>query len=74
MSIRLYDYSKLLGRMREKGYTQESLAHEAGISPATLNAKLCNKSDFKQSDIKNICTILSIPYVEIPAYFFCAAT
>lgn len=73
MEMRKYDYSKLLGRIREKGYTQDSLAAEAGVSAATMNLKLCNKGDFKQSEIKTICTILEIPFAEIPAYFFCAS-
>ena len=74
MEMRKYDYSKLLGRMREKGYTQETLAIKIGISPASMNIKLCNKSDFKQSEIKTICVILEIPFDEIPLYFFCDLT
>lgn len=72
--MRKYDYSKLLGRIKEKGYTQDTLAAKAGVSAATMNQKLCNKGDFKQSEIKNICTILDIPFAEIPAYFFCNVT
>lgn len=74
MCDKKYDYSKLLGRMKEKGYTQEKLALEAGISAATMNLKLGNKRDFKQDEIGAICKILDIAFVDIPAYFFYGST
>ena len=74
MCDKKYDYSKLLGRMKEKGYTQEKLASEAGISAATMNLKLGNKRDFKQDEIGAICQILDIAFADIPAYFFCASS
>ena len=48
------DYSKLLGRMKECGMTQEALACAIGISESTLNLKLNNKGVFTQKEIRNI--------------------
>lgn len=66
----LYDYSQLLGRLKEKKITQDQLAAKMGISPASMNLKLCNKSPFKQDEILAICDVLNIISSEIPAYFF----
>ena len=49
-----YDYSKLLGRMKEKGYTQAALAAVLGISEVTLNLALNNNRDFRQSEINTM--------------------
>lgn len=65
-----YDYSKLLGRMKEMGKTQEQLARSIRKSPATLNLKLHNKSDFSQGEILLICAELRINSIMIPDYFF----
>lgn len=65
-----YDYSKLLGRMRERGETQDSMAVKIKISACSMNQKLNNKSDFKQSEIYNIIGILGIPLADVQEYFF----
>lgn len=65
-----FDYSKLLGKIREYGYTQESLAAAIGISKATMSLKLNNKANFGHAEISAICTILEIPISEIGVYFF----
>lgn len=65
-----FNYSKLLGRIKECGMTQESLAFSIGISASTLNLKLNNKSAFTQKEMRNISTTLEIPQNEIGAYFF----
>lgn len=67
-----FNYSKLLGRIRENGFTQATLADAIGISKFTLNAKLNNQYFFTQSEIIAICKVLSIPHKEIPIYFFAA--
>lgn len=69
--MKKYNYSKLLGRMKECGFTQEQLAKEIGISEATLNAKLNNKFNFKADEIDAICRVLDISNEEIGEYFFC---
>lgn len=65
-----YNYSMLLGRMREKSITQDVLAKSIGLQPATLSQKLNNKAKFKQTEISNICGILEIADNEIGRYFF----
>lgn len=68
--VSVYNYSKLLGAMREKGMSQDQLAHEIKVNPSTLNAKLKNNSQFKQQEILDIMQALSLPITEIQLYFF----
>jgi transcriptional regulator with XRE-family HTH domain len=65
-----FDYSKLLGRIKEKGFTQESLARHIGITPGVMSVKLNNQSHFKQREIFAICDALDISICEIGEYFF----
>lgn len=65
-----YDYSLLLGRMREKGYTQEKLAQELGISECSVNFSLNNKRNFRQDEILKMKDALDIPSEKLEAYFF----
>lgn len=71
MARNIYDYSKLLGKIKENSLTQDMLAAKIGISSASMNLKLCNKNAFKQDEILAICNVLDISSKEIPAYFFC---
>ena len=66
----MFNYSKLLGRMRELGYTQEKLARAVGINESTLNAKLNNKGYFNNELIDKICEALDISIDEIGSYFY----
>lgn len=65
-----FNYSKLLGRMRECGFTQKQLAKAIGINKATLSLKLNNRFSFSQEEILAICKLLNIPICEIGAYFY----
>ena len=65
-----FDYSKLLGRIKECGYTQEELAEKIGITKATMSLKLNNKAFFTQPEIEKIRKILSIARDEVGLYFF----
>ena len=65
-----FDYSKLLGRIKEYGYTQSNLAKEVGINETTMSQKLNNKSTFGQLEIRKICKVLNITDAEIGIYFF----
>lgn len=65
-----FDYSKLLGRIKERGYTQESLALEVKMSESTMSLKLNNKAFFSQREIRKICDLLDIPMHQIGEYFF----
>jgi transcriptional regulator with XRE-family HTH domain len=64
------EYGKLLGRIREKGFTQEQLANLVGMTPGTMSMKLNNQAYFKQKEIIEISDALGIPYSEIGEYFF----
>lgn len=65
-----FKHYKLLGKMRECGFTQETLANAIGINPGTLNNKLNSKAYFTAKEIDKICEVLSIPNKEIGLYFF----
>lgn len=65
-----YDYSKLLGRIKEKGFTQETLAPKLGISACSLNLALNNNREFKQEELVKACETLDIPLAKIADYFF----
>lgn len=66
-----FNYSKLLGKIKECGETQYTLSLKISCSEATLSLKLNGKSFFEQRLIKEICDVLNIPENEIGAYFFC---
>ena len=65
-----YNYAKLLGRMKEKGMTQEDIAKEMNRNTATFSRKINHLSYFTQSEISSMCDILQIPDAEIGDYFF----
>lgn len=66
----MFDYSKLKGRMKEKGYTQEDVANHINISKSTISLRLNNQALFIQDEICKIIGLLDIPYEEIKEYFF----
>ncbi len=65
-----YDYSRLLGRIKEKGYTQKALAKAVGVSESSLNLKLQSKNTFRQDEIVRISNVLGISLAECDQYFF----
>lgn len=65
-----FDFSKLLGRIKEFGYTQEGLADEIGIAKTTMCLKLNNKAFFTQPEIEKIRKALRIAIEDIGVYFF----
>ena len=66
----MFNHGKLLGRMKEKGYSQERLAEYVGISANSLNRKLSGKLDFKASEIEKVSVALDIGNSELYDYFF----
>lgn len=66
-----FDYSKLLGKIREKCGTQDKFAELLGIGRVSLSQRLNNRLDFDAKEMKKSCAILDIPESEIPEYFFC---
>lgn len=69
-----YDYSKLLGKMRENHITQEQLASSIGIAESTMNIKLKGRGQFSQEEMVKILDVLNIPLEHIASYFFCPDT
>ena len=69
-----FDYSKLLGRIREYGYTQKTLAALVKMSVSQLNQCLKGKANFKHTKILAICEVLDIPISEIGAFFYALKT
>ena len=65
-----FNFSKLLGRIKECGFTQKSLAEAVGISSSTLSAKLNNKNVFTATEIADICRLLDVSKHEVGEYFF----
>ena len=66
----MYNYSKLLGRIKECGLTQSEFAYKIGTTPTTLSLKLSNKAFFKQEEMKKASEILCFDDKELGAYFF----
>lgn len=51
--------NELKGRIKARGYTQEKLAKELGVSPKTFSNKL-NKGVFGSDEIEKMIKILQI--------------
>lgn len=66
----VFNYAKLLGRIKEYGLTQKVLAKKIGCSSTTISEKLNNKYAFTMKEIDAICNTLDIPKSEIGIYFF----
>lgn len=65
-----YNYSKLLGRIKECGLTQELLAKAIGKNISTVSSKFNGRYAFTQKEIDEICKVLDISNYEIGDYFF----
>lgn len=65
-----FNYSKLLGKLKENGLTQLEFAKMVGISPATLSLVLSGDAFLRQPTIEKACDVLGINRKEIPTYFF----
>lgn len=65
-----FNHSKLRGRIKELGLTQEAVAKQIDMNPCTLSMKLKNKSHFTADEMNRICRMLDISPEEIGAYFF----
>lgn len=65
-----FNHSKLLGRIKEYGYTQKSLADAIQMSNGTLSIKLNNGSYFNTEEMDKIAKLLDISPCEFGEYFF----
>jgi plasmid maintenance system antidote protein VapI len=68
--IMKYNYSKLLGRMKEFKVTQAKLAEIIDRDNSTVSSRLNNKSVFTIAEIDKICKALDIAKEDIGNYFF----
>ena len=62
--------SKLKAKIVENGLLQEQFAMQLGMTSATFNYKLNNKTEFKGSEIKMLIVILHLTADEVMAIFF----
>lgn len=67
---RMTNTLKLKAVILEKGFTQEQIAEMLGMTIATFNYKVNNKSEFKASEIKKLGEILHLTAEEVNAIFF----
>lgn len=67
----MYDFKMLKLKIKEVYDTQEDFAKALGMSRTALNLRLNNGVDWKMDEVKNICTLLEIPFNDVPRYFFC---
>lgn len=65
-----YNYSKLLGKIKEIYNTQEKFANALGIGRVSLSQRLNGKLEFSQNEILMATELLSIKKKDIPLYFF----
>ena len=65
-----YNYSKLLGKIKEMYDTQEKFALALGIGRVSLSQRLNGKLEFSQNEILKSCELLKIKKKDIPLYFF----
>lgn len=65
-----FDYSELLGKIKARRFTQETLAKHIGMAKSSMCLKLNNKAKFRHDEIFLICEALGIEISEIGVYFF----
>ena len=66
----MFDYSKLLGRMKEKGITQEMAASKIGISANSFRNKIKGRTYFTVGEIWALALLLDVTE-DLGPYFFC---
>lgn len=67
---KVFDYSKLRGRIVEKYGTIEAFAEGVGKSYVTISKKLNNKTGISREDIIEWSNLLDIPSSDYDIYFF----
>ena len=66
----MFNHAKLLGRIKERGFTQGIVAEKIGMTQGTFGKKIKNESRFSTDEIDSICELLDISPDEIGVYFF----
>lgn len=69
MSI-VYDYSKLLGKIKEKYGTQKEFAKALGVGNTSLSQRLNNHLEWTQDEMKKTMILFNEPLNKINEYFF----
>ena len=65
-----FDYSKLLGTIKEHGMTAGEFAKKIRVNPCTFSQKISSKAFFKQQEIMAAVKLLEIEKNKIGEYFF----
>ena len=68
--MKVYDYSKLKGRIAEVCGSQAEFARRMSMSEHSVSHKLKNKSGFRQDEIETAMDVLRIDRQNITDYFF----
>lgn len=66
----MFDYSKLLGKIKEVFKTQEAFAAAMELSLSAVNQRLNNRTDWTPAEIVKACNLLYIDISEVADYFF----
>lgn len=70
MGLIYFNFSKLNGRIVEKGLNAGKCSKHLKINAATFSKKMSNKNQFTAKEIYELVLLLDIPRDEIGAYFF----
>ena len=68
--MKMYDYSKLRGRIVEKYGTIKAFAEALGVSNVTISEKLNNKVGITRKDIETWSNILDISECDYGVFYF----
>ena len=66
----MFDYSKMLGRIKDKFGSNSNFALSMKISERSMSLKLNNKVEWKQNEIARAKKLLNIADEELYYYFF----
>lgn len=62
-------FSKLKGRIKEKGYSESSFAKALGITANSLRMKLNGRTQFKMDEVSKSMSLLDIDASDICLFF-----
>ena len=65
-----YDYSKLKGKLREKGFIYKTFGKIIGISEASVSERINNNAQFTQEEMEKSMIALDEPLSKVDEYFF----
>ena len=68
--VEMFDFSKLIGLMAEKGFSQKKLSQILSMSENSFSRKIIGKSYFNSQEIAIICNTLGISAEQVGVYFF----